>query len=237
MPSALNTKTVIINLALSHIRISNFISSPQDTNEQAILGNLWYDQDRRKVLRECDWTFCRKNVQLTSLGDINTATTNPSVQADQDILPGWIWTFAQPPKCAAIRKIYAPTYGDWPDVVVDPFRDLSLPVKFLRKAEYQLGRSPVTDQEAVGCNLEAAWAVYTFDETDESRFDDLFVKALSLQLAVDMCMPLTANEGLMGQVEQRYEKAMDEARRINHQEEVESAPNADDSNYLRARNG
>lgn len=230
------TSTVIANMALAHLRQTNFLTDINaDVSEQAIVARQFYDADRRKVLRECDWTFARKYVvSLTLLGDINTATSNPTVQKDQDIIPGWIWTFAQPPKCLAIRKIFNPLYGDFPDVLVDPFRDLTTPIRFLKDSEYTLGRSPVTDQLAIGCNLQNAGAFYTFDETDTSRFDDHFVRALALQLAVDMAMPLSANPELLQLIEQRYERAIGEAKRINHQEETEKAPRA--SEYLDVRN-
>lgn len=236
MPSPQNTKTDIINMALSHLRQTNFIASPADTSEQALVANLWYDKARRKVLRECDWTFCRKNVLLNSLGDVQTATDNPTILADQDIIPGYIWTYAQPPHCLAIRYVYSPNYGDWPDVIVDPFRDQTKPIKRIRKAEHTLGRAPISDLDAVACNLAVAWAVYTWDETDESRFDDSFVNAFALALSIYMCMALTANEALMQTKIGEYDLAMGEAKRINHQEETEMTPQADDSPWMQARN-
>ena len=235
MSSPINTKTTILNMALAHLRQTNFMTdADSDVSEQAIVGRLFYDADRRKVLRECDWTFARKNIQLVKLGDINTATSNPTVQADQDIIPGWIYTYAQPPKSVAVRGIFNPVYGNFPDVMVDPFRDLSTPIRYLKEAEYKLQRSPVTDQEAVGCNLACAWAYFTFDESDTSRFDDMFVRAFSLHLAADMCMPLSADRELLPIIEQRYKSDMGEAKRVNHTEQTEKAIR--ESEYLDVRN-
>lgn len=233
MPSPTNVKTSVANLALSHIKQTNFLSSDNDDSEQCQVINLWYDRARRAALRAAHWHFAEKNVQLVLLGDISTATENPTVQADQDILPGWIYTYSYPSNCLKIRCVYSPNFGDYPDVLVDPFRDQSLPIKMVKEAEYNTARSPITDAMAIGTNLQLAWVKYTFDETDLSRFDDMCIDAFALELAVRICLPLTADKELYALIESARVKIAGEAKRINGGEGTEKVPGS--TRYLDVR--
>ena len=80
-----------------------------------------------------------------------------------------------------------------------------------------------TDQQVrvIACAVPQAQAEYTRDISDTSQFDPAFVKALSLALATDLAMTLSADPSLARQILQKYTLSLDEARRSNMSENLE----------------
>lgn len=72
-----------------------------------------------------------------------------------------------------------------------------------------------------------ACAQYTRRMTDETLFDALFVKVFSLALASDLAVTLTADTQLGNQLLQKYQLALEQARRCNMAENSPAASQDD----------
>ena len=228
-----STKIVIINKALAHIK-QRTIAGLSEQSEQARAANLFYDCARKGALRLCDWRFARVQKSLTLLGDVNTAMANPvSANPDNikyhDIIDQFGYTYLYPPDCVRLVRVYNAQHAIHPE----PYGDRR--AVHGREAMFELMRSPVTNQLALGCNLIHAKAHYTVDLKDESQFDDLFQDALGWALAVELAMPLTADKDLVQLTGQLAEKFFEEAMRKNYGESTEMQPR--ESPYEQVRGG
>ena len=226
------TKISICNKALSHIKVGN-LSSLAEQSEAAFKCNLFYDCARRSALRACDWRFARVQRPLTLLGDINTAIANP-VSASPlnskywDIIDQFEFTYLYPSDCVRMVKVYNPYHAIHPE----PYGDRHM--AHGKEDFFEIMRSPVTNQMALGCNLERARCHYTVDMKDESQFDDMFQDALGWMLALELCIPLTADQSLMAATGALAEKFIEEAMRKNWGESTEVSPR--ESPYEQCRN-
>ena len=230
MPDASNTQISIINKALAHIKVEG-ITSLSEQSEAARKSNMFYDCARRSALRSCDWRFATVKKPMILLGSVEQATAYPNDQSKQDYIPGWNFTYAYPASCIRLRKIFnAQNFVD-----TTPWNDRTIADRTSRTPLFEICRSPITDQIAVGCNLPFAWAEITKDITDESQFDDMFQDALSWALAQELCIPMACDQELKQDVRRDAKEAMEEAKRKNGGEGVEMAPRQ--SNYENAREG
>jgi hypothetical protein len=230
------SKIVIINRALAHIK-QRVIASVNEQSEQARKAQMFYHSARRTALRACDWRFARVQAHMTELGDINTALSNPvwvngvytaANLKYHDIIDQFNYTYLYPPKCVRMVKVYNNRHAIFPE----PYGERRMPKG--REDLFEVMRSHVTNQLALGCNLEHAKCHYTTDMTDESQFDDMFQSALAWCLALELCLPLTADKDLMQIVAGASEKFFEEAKRKNGGESTEVAPR--ESPYVNARN-
>lgn len=65
---------------------------------------------------------------------------------------------------------------------------------------------------------------YTKAVTDTTTFDALFSRALSIQLAKDLCLPITGNENLKESLDIAWRRALGMARTIDSQEDGRDQP-------------
>ena len=221
-----NTKITIINKSLSHLK-QRTVSSLTEQSEQARKSLLFYDCARKAALRSCDWRFARVQGTLTLLGDVNTAMDNPTDLSKQDIIDQFNFTYAYPPDCVRLIKVYNQNHSIFPE----PYHDRH--IEHGAFAKFEVMRAPITKQLAIACNLEYAKCHYTHDEKDESMFDDMFQDALGWALADVLCMPLTADKELQQLIHAGAEKTMSEAMRKNGGESTEQSPR--ESPYEQAR--
>lgn len=230
--AAENTKTSICNLALTHIK-QRTIMSVADQSEQARKCILFYDKARRAALRQCDWNFATAQLKLAKLGDIDTAIANPTILADQDIYRGFNFLYAEPANTIRFRKVFNPQRMDQ----FDPYTDRTLDERRRTHSQtwnqFKLVQSPITKIRAVASNLDCAYCEITTDITDESQFDDMFVDGFAYELALKLCIPLTADKELFGIIKTERDEFKGEAQRKNGGEGTERLPKS--SSYEDAR--
>ena len=80
----------ICNLALSYIG-KGTIADLEEKNENARQCKLHYDHQRQMLLRDYDWGFARRIVNL--------AVVNAKI-------PGWRYVYKYPAKCLAVRRLF-----------------------------------------------------------------------------------------------------------------------------------
>lgn len=227
-----NTKTAICNLALTHLK-QRTILSVADASEQARKCILFYDRARRAALRQCDWNFATAQGQLAKLGDIDTALDNPTVPADQDIFYGFNFLYAEPANTIRFRKVFNQQRLDAFDPYTDRTRDERRNAIGQVFNKFKLVQSPITKVRAIACNVDLAFYEITADITDESVFDDMFIDGFAYELALKMCIPLTADKELFSIIKSERDEFKGEAQRKNGGEGTEELPKS--SSYEDAR--
>lgn len=224
-------QTTIINLALSHIKKKN-VTSISDPSEEARKAALFYDIDRREALRACDWNFTGFDQKLDLIASVDDAAFDPNFNTLQDQIPGWLYCYAAPPQCIRVRKVYSPARIE----MASPYLDRTLLERFengQNQIEWLLQRCPKSNVMAIYTNVQFAWVKITKDITDESQFDDSFVKGFAWVLASSLCLPLTADKELQQIVDAGRKEFFDEAKRKNGGEGTERLVRV--SNYEDAR--
>lgn len=236
MPSALNTKTAILNMALLAIK-QRTITSPDEASQQARVGNVFYDVARRAALRACDWPWATVSADLTKLGDWATADAYPDDSTKQDVFPGWSYLYTYPTTCLRVHRVFNSVCPGYPvPVSVDyPYDDYEsfYADAFAKQNDFKIVRSPITQVTAIASQLMDAQIEYTKDITDESIFDDYFVHAFSLFLADFLAYPLTADKQVKAMTAAELVRWMGEAKRKALTEHTERGPQK--SNYEKAR--
>ncbi len=225
------SKTSIVNLALAHLKKKG-ITSMDEPSLAASVAKEFYDIDRREALRACDWNFAGFDQKINLIASVNDADFDPTFNTIQDQIPGWLYCYAEPPKCIRVRKIYSPARIE----MTSPYIDRTLHERYENgqdQIKWLLQRCPKSNVKAIYTQVQCAWAKITLDITDESQFDDSFVKGFAWVLASSLCLPLTADKELQGLVDAGRKEFFDEAKRKNGGEGTESLVKA--SPYENAR--
>lgn len=182
----------ICNMALSRIGNGQRIDSLTERSAQAEKCALFYEQTRDTVLRDFNWPFATKFVQLAQVAD------NPN--------PSGEYSYAYPTDCLMARKLvnamfpidYLPSNYGWHGLPQIP----SIPFRIIQGDSTRLIATSVTP-----ARLE-----YTARIEDSGQFDPLFVSALSWKLAVELCLPLAKEQNIAQSCEQQYQTVIASAR-------------------------
>lgn len=180
------SKVDIGNMALIHLGIKP-ITSLNEASKPAQTINLFFDSTRDAVLRAHFWNFASKTEQLVAISG--------------ELLPGWLYLYAQPPQCLCIRKV---------------FDDTTIPNP--KPSEYKPTLSPTSNQRSIAANVSPAYIEYTMQIVDPNLFDTAFIKAFSRLLASELAQPLTGNAKMVEDNLKIYGLLIDEAKRMNASE-------------------
>jgi hypothetical protein len=172
------------------------------------------------------------NMALTHLGVKNitalTDTTEQARKCDQlfdpmrdEVLRAHEWHFAT--KVEALALIEDEESPGWEYVYTYPARCLYLRGLLTEDGE---PASPERFEEVLAtgnvrglaCDLEDAWARYTYQVQDPALFDPVFTAALAYKLAAETAVALTGKPDLKQLMEQAYLRKLEEAKRSNRSE-------------------
>lgn len=106
--------------------------------------------------------------------------------------PGWQYVYQYPSNCVKIRRVYAA--GD---------------ARSNEKSEFKLFTTGTV--KLIACDIEDAYAEYTYLVVDPSLFDPSFVAAFSYALASEICLPLIANDQKATEMYQKYQLILNKA--------------------------
>lgn len=239
MPSADNSQVVIMNMALAAIN-KRQITAPNEQSEEARRCSLFYHRARRSALRACDWNFAEVNQALALIQSVASADFDPTWATLQNVVPGFAYMYSQPSKCLRVRKLYNPvvpgggyTMGPYFDSSFNQVETIADRLGLRERTKFRLLRAPKNNVIGIATDLANAWCSFTFDITDESQFDDMFVEAFALELAVRVCPSLTSDTDTLKTAVALRNAAIAEAQRKNGGEGTEDEPRP--SNYERAR--
>ena len=184
----------ICNLALSNIGSAGAIEDIDEATKEAYTCKLHWDNCVRAALREHDWNYARRRVELASYG------TPPTSE--------WSYQYAVPSDMAAARRIVNGTLGSAAastsgigSIIYDPNQIMpDLPAIPFELALDSTGtvRVLLTDQvDAILC--------YTANIVDPSFYDAQFVEALSWKLGSMIAMAIRGDLKVKQAAETMYQ--------------------------------
>lgn len=188
---------VVCNLALVNIGMSPItqVQLTADTIPSAKYCNLYFDVDRDDVLEETNWSFAKVKRLLTKSDVIGPKSTD-TVQ-----IPDWTLYYDYPSNCMTMWYVYNEATID--DKANHDFEEIY---------------DPDYSSYFIGSNLDTAFGEFTYKVTDPSKWDSKFIKAFSWKLASSIAPFLTADAGVAKDAASTYQGLIDEAKRINGQE-------------------
>lgn len=172
----------ICNLALSHVGISQTISSLTSASNDARMCSLHYEPARDLLLRDFAWPFARKYRALDLVAEADA----------QDWADQWGFAYRYPVDAVRILGFLSAARVDV----------VTRPLELGNDAQGQLIYTDEAD----------ARVAYIAKVTDPNRFPADFVEALAWKIASRIAMPLAVRADLRAQAEEGFRTAIAEAK-------------------------
>lgn len=154
--------TDICNQALSHIGKGAIGDINQDDSPEAVACKRFYDEIRKDVLEDFDWSFARQVEQLP-------------LHAEDSANGRFPYQYLRPAKCIAIRRMA----GD-----KDGFRE----VNYDQGIDIISGTAEL---QVIWSDFLNPWITFTRDVTSNELFSPKFVRAFSYRLAAELAPSLS----------------------------------------------
>jgi hypothetical protein len=173
MPASVPSPADVVNLALRRMGYKLRVGSLFEGSEAAKKALDLYAQTRDEVLRQNDWGFAERNVNLSV---IKTAPAGglyvpPTVWNPIDYPPlPWLYEYSWPSDCLKVRAVK-------PCPVFVPVAD---PQPFVFATPNDNTLDPV--QRVIVCNVLDAVCVYTGQVTNPANWEPDFVEAFAAAL-------------------------------------------------------
>lgn len=200
--------TNIANMALAHINVSKPIANLDTENSQeARACRVFYENCRREVLRDFNWPFARRII------DLALVQTQPNTE--------WGYSYQYPTDCLGFRRILSPIRNDT--------RESRIPYKEYLSADGS-GTLIYTDKQD-------AQGEYTVNISNENVYKPDFITAFSLMLASFIAPVVTGGDPFqMGRrALQLYQYAITKAQaNAANEEQPDQLP---ESEFVRIRSG
>lgn len=173
------SKTSIANQALAEVPHAP-IQDIDENSKAAVEVRRVYDQCKGELLEACRWTFATRRHTLSVIA--NTRET------------AWGYAYSFPNNVAVVHRLipsqvdvggsYVPTYGQ----TLAPIMPLSGDYGDREQAfPYQI------DESTIYTDLIGAVVEYTRSDVDEGVMPPMFVRALALEIASRIVVPLTGD--------------------------------------------
>jgi hypothetical protein len=172
----------VCNKALNYLQAGS-ISSLEDNTAKARACLAVFDTIRDSVLADYPWSFA-------------THIEVPELIVDE-VLVGWLYLYAIPAKCLAIRKIFVDTSVPNPDPI-----------------EYEECVSPSTLKRAVAVNYEDPYMRYTRQIVNPALWSVKFSDAMAMRLAAEIGATITGKQEAATEAANRYGTIVSEAKRL-----------------------
>lgn len=202
--------TVIGNLALSHLGVGKVIGNlTTETSSEADTLRTFYDLALDATLRDFNWGFATKTVELGLLTDS---------EDDDHPTDEWTYAYTYPSDCLKARRILSGSRSDTPDSEV--------------KYVIVHGES----SSVIYTDQEDAVLEYTGRITDGNRYPQDFILTMSWRLALYSAARLVSGDPFgirkICMEQYLYEGSKAEASNLNEQR----PDNPPDPDLIRARN-
>ncbi len=123
----------------------------------------------------------------------NFAQVSQALAEKTDTLSGWEFVYAYPSSCVKIHKVYSEDNG-----------------RVYEKSEFKIFSNGT--EKLIACDIENAYAEFTYLVVDPGLYDSLFVKALSYLLAAEVVDALSGNSQRAVEMMQKYQLVVSEAQ-------------------------
>ncbi len=172
----------VCNRALKYLSAGRIDSLEDNTAKAKACLTVFYSV-RDSVLADYPWSFATHILQPTLI--------------NSEILVGWLYLYAIPANCLAIRKLFLDTSSTNPDPI-----------------EYEECVSPTTLVRAVAVNYEDPYLRYTRQIADPSLWSVKFADVLSMKLAAEIGPEVTGKQEAGTEAAKQYRAMVSEAERL-----------------------
>lgn len=199
------TTSIICNIALGLIGQGSLTDVETDVGPEADACRRYYSIARKDVLRSHSWGFATVQSLLTE---------NPSV--DSDDYPEWSYYYSYPTSCMNIWAVFnvATVQEKW-------------------EQEFEKVYNPTLNEMIILTDQEEAYAEYTYDVQDVTKWDEQFVKAFTYRLASMIAKEVTGDGNIAKEMLKMSEYHVSEAKRVGHAEKKKRVELS--SKYIDAR--
>jgi hypothetical protein len=210
----------ICNLALSHIAAKSTIESLNEDSEEARFCSLHYAPSRDAVLRDHDWAFARKTVEL-------------AVPSGESAPVRWKYIYTYPSDCLAARRVLTGTSDThaWPYVYDHDDWDYSPMIG--EAIPFEVGLAADSSGMRIYTGISPATLAYTAKVNNTELFDPLFVEAFSWRLALAVTPSLQVDGDFMKVAAEMYQMSLSRAMTASANERTDAPKGA--APYERAR--
>lgn len=213
---AVISPVLVGRMALSHVGTRSNIESLTENTAEAFQVNLWLDPARQQTQEAFDWNFARKRQAL-------------ALHADAAPEGQWGFRYQYPADCLVLRYLENPTI---------PFPNASLNPSLVSLAVQGADAVPFTvedsnNSKSVLTNLEAARAVYTFDQTNLALWSAMAIEGLSYALASKIAYTLTGKRSIAQDMIKLFFAVVRAAQVSGANEQVSAPPR--DAEWIRGR--
>lgn len=203
---AITSSTDICNLALDLLSSGNIQDVENPSNPTEELLARWYDQSRRKVLREHPWNFASKRIQLAA------SSTDPVF--------GYSTQFPLPADFIRVLTINDSIYT----VDIPASSDL-----FKVEAGHILISNLFSDSTTL--NL-----LYVCDYTDVGGMDPLFIDVLAYEIALSVAYKIAESNGNIQRIAELAKERKALAKAVDGQESPPKVVERSRLRYVRRNN-
>lgn len=161
----INSSTDICNLALDLLSAGTVTDIENPTDPTEALLNRWYDQARRKLLREHPWNFATKRIVLAA------SSTDPVF--------GYASAYPVPADFIRLLSISVPLIQD---------RDT-----ILQSSEYQFENNLILITNNYTSSSSSLNLIYIYDNKTVSTYDPMFIDLLTYDIALSVAYKVTEN--------------------------------------------
>lgn len=176
MPASVSNPADVLNIALRRIGYKLRVSNLYDGSEAAQQAIDIYGQTRDELLRQNDWGFAERNINMTLLKSAPPGGYFPPTAWDPTLYPAvpWLYEYAYPDDCLKVRALkpiplFIPNFDPQPNV--------------WSIANDNAFTTPPTTRKVILCMVQQAALVYTGQVTDPSQWESDFVEAIAAALA------------------------------------------------------
>lgn len=149
------------------------------------------------------YDYSRRN--MLSLHDWTFARRRQTLALSADAAPdGWMFRYQYPADCLRFRLIYNPAGLEGPAI---PF---------------EVGTSLDGLELNIFTNLDDAIGLYTFDNTSETTFNEVFIDLLATYLASQMALAITGKNSVKNRLDAEASRLLVASRAFDSNEEVDS---------------
>lgn len=183
------SKIEIINFALRLLRQSPIVDI-DDQNERARAANDMYEITRLTAFSTCDWHCLRRRAKLTKSAE------TPDF--------GFKYQYLLPSKCIRVVAVQDLRSGFF-----IPYQGGMFPDDMPHSGTYTVeGNFLLSNEEE--CNI-----LYIENEQDTTKYDAQLVNILAYLLAMNLAIPLTADNSLTSAIENKYSYFLKTAKAKN----------------------
>jgi hypothetical protein len=191
----------IANMTLQAIGTRSNIVSLDEASPEANNLNLVYAQTRDELLRKYQWNFARMQAPLSLVKAAQGTTANPTGTTLPIPMIPWLYSYAWPEDCIAIRMLL-PIIAGLTDVPVPIFSSSGTSVAYTQTPNIKYVITSDLDAESnpikvIMANVPQAQIIYTKRILDPNLFDSLFVTAFIGRLAGKVGFSLSGDKTLL----------------------------------------